>query len=191
MQHFLFLYAGPKSLPDLFGGLGFPGTPAVMGADLQRHIHRAVSGEILDFLDIQTSLEQTRDSRFGHRLVGLHSDHILRMGSLLPFSQPRLQFFRKRDISLSGFRLEVFRNRSRALFNRRIVPDVDDLLLEVDILPLEVQDLSPTHSCMEADQQERLRTGVLYPIQKGLTFFCRQGFFFLRGFFGGFQYRVY
>lgn len=55
----LFLCAGTQCVSDLLGGFGLSGTPVIVGVDLQRHIHGAMSGQILDFLHIQSGLEQT------------------------------------------------------------------------------------------------------------------------------------
>lgn len=147
------LRAGPEGVPNFLSGLGLPGAPVIMGIDLQRHVQGAVPGQVLDFLNVQAGLEQAGDVRvpqnvcrnmrvrqfpfhqlphapiggFGQRLVVLHGDHVLRMRGFLSLRQPRLQFLGKGEVSLDGFRLQVLGNRGLALFDNRVVPDMDDL----------------------------------------------------------------
>ena len=64
---------------------------------------------------------------------------------------------------------------------------MDDLLLKVDILPLESKDFSPPHSGMEGYQQKGFGPGILYLIQKERTFLHSQRLFLLSGFSRGFQ----
>ena len=116
---------GPQGLPHLLGGLSAPGKPVVVGVDPQRHVHRAVPGQVLNFLDVQARLEQPGNigvpknvrrnvgvrqlpldqlphasiRGFRQRLVVLHGNHILGMGSLLPRRQPELQFLRERYLT--------------------------------------------------------------------------------------------
>lgn len=54
-----FLCTDSQGIPDLLRGLGPPGTPVIVGIDLQRHAYGAVSRQILDLLDVQTCLEES------------------------------------------------------------------------------------------------------------------------------------
>ena len=47
-----------------------------------------------------------------------------------------------------------------------VVPDVDDPLLKIDVLPHEAQNLAPAHPRMERDQQEGMGPGVIYPFHQ-------------------------
>lgn len=191
----------PQGLPHFLGSLRVPGKPVVVGVDPQRHIHRAVPCQVLDLLDVQASLKQprnigvTKDVRRdvgirqfpldqlphapvrGHaqRLVVLHGDHVFGVGSLLPRRQPELQILGERNVPLPRFRLHVLANRRFIPADYGVMPDVNDLGLEVDVLPLESHDLPAPHPRVKGRQQERLRPGVLDPLQKPITLLNGQG----------------
>ena len=48
-----------QRVPDFFSGCNFPVQPVIVGVDAQGHVHRAVSGQILNFLDVQPRLKET------------------------------------------------------------------------------------------------------------------------------------
>ena len=56
------------------------------------------------------------------------------------------------------------------------MPDVDDPLAEVNVLPHEAQDLSPAHPRMERDQQEGMGPGVIYPFHQQTGLLGRESY---------------
>ena len=178
-----------------------------MGVDPQRHVHRAVSGQVLNLLDIQSRLEQPGNigvpknvrrnvgvrqfpldqlphasiRGFRQRLVVFHGNHILGMGSLLPRRQPELQFLRERNVPLPCFRLHILADRRLIPTDHGVMPDMDDLSLKVDVLPLESHDFPAPHPRVKGRQQESLCPSVFDPLQKQIALLRRQGLL-LRGF---------
>ena len=125
--------SGLQCFPNFFDGFGLSSLLVIMGVDPQRHVHCAVFGQVLDFLDIQPSLKHTRDigvpedmgrnmcvgkihaDMISHALVGglrcgftvFHDEHELRVGLAFPFGQPAFQFFQHGDIPPSCLCFEV------------------------------------------------------------------------------------
>ena len=58
------------------------------------------------------------------------------------------------------------------------MPDVNDLGLEVDVLPLESHNLPAPHPRVKGRQQEGLCPGVFDPLQEQTALLNRQGFLF-------------
>ena len=51
--------SGLQRVPDFLGGLGLPVQAVVVGVNPQGHVHRAVSGKVLNLLDVQPRLKET------------------------------------------------------------------------------------------------------------------------------------
>ena len=172
-----------------------------MGVYLQGHVHGAVPGQVLDLLDVQPRLEQPGDvgvpedvgrhmgvgqlplHQVPHTLVGglgeglavLHGQHDPGTAGLPALQQPFLQLLGERQIPAAGFRLEGIPDGGLSLADDGVMPDVNDPLVEVDVLPHKAQDLAPAHPCMEGNQQERVGSGVLYPLHQETGLLGRQG----------------
>ncbi len=110
LRYSLSLCAGPQGVPDFLSGLRLSGAPVIVSIHLQRHVHGAVPGQVLDLLDVQAGFKQPGDVSvtqdvgcevrirqfpldqlphapvrgFRQRPVILHGDHILRVRGFLP-----------------------------------------------------------------------------------------------------------
>lgn len=104
------------------------------------------------------------------RLVVFHGNHILGVRGLFSRGQPCLQLLGERKVLLCGPCRQFFGNHGFPITNYRIVADMDNFLLEVDIFPLESKNFSPLHPCVEGCQQKRPCLCVLYPLQEALGF---------------------
>lgn len=172
-----------------------------MGVYPEGHVHGVVSRQILDLLDVQPSLKQPGDVcmtedvgrhmglgqlalyQLPHTLVGglgeglaiFHGQHKLGPAALPVFRQPLFQFLGKRQVPAARVRLERILDGGLPFAQDRVVSDVDDLFLEVDVLPHEPQDLTPAHPRMKRDKQEGVGPGVLYPLHQQMALLGRQG----------------
>lgn len=50
----------------------------------------------------------------------------------------------------------------------RVVPNVNDLLIEVNILPHQAADFTTPHPCLKGDQAEQICPRAAYRVQKPL-----------------------
>ena len=190
----------------LVDGLLLAGGAVVVGVDAQRHVHRAVPREVLDLLNVKPRLEEPRDvgvaqdvrghalfrklplnqpphalvRRLRERLMVLHGEDVLRVTALLFDRQMGLQHRRERHVAPPGIGLQLVRDRRAGAQQDGVAAHADDLLLEVNIVPLQRQNFSPAQSGVQGDHEEGLGARVLDAPEQLFALLRRQRGLFLR-----------